>query len=91
MSEGFVEITTRSAKKRHLAVDNEAARQLHYGVMRAEALCSPSPGWTEGGDQESTDRERAKYHLKAVVIADLPMCKRCERIAAKRETEGSAR
>lgn len=78
----FVPVTTWSRRRRHWAMAN-TLEPYERGGRTGPMLCLNG----DCTDQEATDAERARWpkvNLKAVVIADLPLCKQCEKSKARR-------
>ncbi len=84
---GLVEITTWSARKRHYADVGFPTGQHAdgYGNGYRDALCNTDLNATRGTDQAATDAERTRFDMPLIVVADLPLCKRCERKAQQRQ------
>jgi hypothetical protein len=74
----LLDVTGESRRKRHLALAEKARTYERSGNVRATTLCSE-----DCCDQVTMDRRTERYGMKPVVIADLPLCKKCEKAAGR--------
>lgn len=80
----FVPMTTESYRKQHLARPEDLNADSWVPGRSGMALCP-----TEVIDQARADywRRGITPDAKPLVIADLPLCKRCERAAGRIDAE----
>jgi len=79
----LVEVTTYSARLRHLAPASWLSRREPGevgSIGRGTGVCNGA-GYNEIYDQAALDAVKAKYvpDYQQVLISSLPLCKRCEK------------
>lgn len=77
--------TSWTHKKRHLSVD---LLEVQAGGRTGRALCLSGGVVVNVFDETSINRQLAPYRngKPSIVVADLPLCRSCERTAVKLET-----
>jgi hypothetical protein len=86
----LIPVTTTSVRLRHYADPADGHTHQPEEGWVGSALCDRSI-WTDVYDQAALDADRRRWGANPPKrIADLPLCKRCEKKAARLDAEGGA-